>query len=123
MPAKFRLLASHEDKSKNEVALITPWSVMHFMSGAAAKQVGLPLSWFFMIHLAYETKDQVMSEISEQYNSFINSVGDQAIGTLGHVLAPRGSVDTLFSQPFVIAFAAAIFFGWAIEDTAGPYFG
>jgi hypothetical protein len=117
MVKKFRLLALREREEDDYVAFITPWSLVHFLSGAAAKQVHMPATWFFILHAAYEAKDQIERETGEVYNSAVNSIGDQTVAMIGHILAPKAGVSSLFSKPFVVAFAASLIIGWSLEDT------
>ena len=65
--------------------LITPWSVVHFGVGGAAAQIGMGFWWFQLLHVAYEMKDNILTQRddSEYYNSTYNSVGDHIIATLG----------------------------------------
>ena len=68
--------------------VFTPWSIIHLISGAAAKQTKIfnPVTWF-LAHGAYELKDQIVRSESEETprnNSMINSVGDQALAILGY---------------------------------------
>jgi hypothetical protein len=65
-------------------ALLTPWSIVHFLSGAVAN------SWFDLkfwpweaIHAAYEIKDRIQHDKGE-YNSITNSASDQIISGVGH---------------------------------------
>jgi hypothetical protein len=117
MRKNLRLFALREREIDPFVALTTPWSLVHFLSGAAAKQVGISMPWFFIGHAVYEAKDMVESETGKIYNSAVNSVGDQTVAVLGHILAPRLGVGSLFSKPFVLAFAASLVIGWGLEDT------
>jgi hypothetical protein len=80
-----KLLGWKEDETTDVV--FTPWSIVHIASGAAAKDIGLPFWWFEGLHLLYEVKDQTATD--EYQNSFVNSVGDQVSGTLGHLIAKK----------------------------------
>ena len=69
--------------------MFTPWSSVHFFAGAIAHSwadIGL-LPWE-LLHLAYEVKDRYRhtETATKDYNSFINSVGDTAAATAGHLL-------------------------------------
>ena len=123
MGKNLRIFALRETESDPYVALMTPWSLVHFLSGAAAKQVHMPLSWFFMLHGAYEVKDQIVRETGDVYNSAVNSVGDQTVAVLGHILTPSLGVGSLFSKPFVLAFAGSLIIGWVLEDTVPDLIG
>ncbi len=65
--------------------LLTPWSIVHFLSGAACKGIGWGFWSNFALHAAYEAKDHVQME--ENYNSKFNSVGDQFCSMAGYVSA------------------------------------
>ena len=83
----------------------------------------MPLTWFFILHAVYEAKDQIERETGVVYNSAVNSVGDQTIAVLGHIIAPSLGVGSLFSKPFVLAFAASLIVGWGLEDTLPDFIG
>ena len=51
---QFKLFAEKEDKDDS---LFTPWSLVHFTSGAAACAVGVSFSVNFLVHAVYEMKD------------------------------------------------------------------
>ena len=65
--------------------LLTPWSIVHFLSGAACKGIGWEFWSNFALHAAYEAKDHFQME--EIYNSKFNSVGDQFCSMAGYVYA------------------------------------
>ena len=65
----------------DEDAVVTPWSIVHYLSGAAMKGLGLSFPVAFTIHALYEAKDR--DEHSRIYNSMSNSVGDQTVAMLG----------------------------------------
>jgi hypothetical protein len=117
MAKKFALFALRETPDDDYVAYLTPWSLVHFFSGAAAKQLSMPFTWFFVVHGAYEIKDQIVRETGDIYNSSVNSVGDQTVACLGHILAPHMGAASLLSKPFVLAFAASLIIGYTLEDT------
>lgn len=72
------------------------------------------------MHLGYEVKDQINRETGEVYNSFVNSVADQTIGTLGYVLTPDKSSG---GRPFIYIFLGAFLFAYATEDVLGEFVG
>ena len=109
-----------EDPDKDVVLAVTPWSMIHFLSGSAAKQIGIPFKWFWLAHLGYEIKDQINSETGEIYNSFVNSVGDQMMGTLGHILTPEKSKG---GRVFVYIFVGAYLTAYLTEDVLGSVIG
>ena len=65
----------------DEDAFLTPWSWVHYLSGAAMKGLGLSFPVAFLVHGAYEMKDR--AEHDEVYNSQFNSLGDQTVAMLG----------------------------------------
>ena len=67
----------------DEDAFLTPWSLVHYLSGAAMKGLGLSFPVAFVVHGAYEVKDQSVHESGEVYNSQLNSLGDQTVAMLG----------------------------------------
>ena len=73
--------------SKAEPAIVTPWSLVHLAAGAASKSY---MSFFKaeFAHLLYElvgskTIFNLFGFNIKKESSFVNSVGDQAIFTLG----------------------------------------
>ena len=68
---------------KLEDAFLTPWSWVHFLSGAAMKGLGLSFPVAFVVHGAYEMKDRSDHQSGEVYNSQLNSLGDQTVAMLG----------------------------------------
>ena len=74
-------------ETENAHALLTPWAIPHFMVGLAAKERGIPFWWFELGHALYEAKDQFVNGRGENMNSLWNSIGDQGIATLGHLVA------------------------------------
>ena len=91
-------------------ALLTPWSLIHFLSGAVA------YSWFDirfwpweLIHLAYELKDRIQHTKGE-YNSLPNTVADQILSGVGHYFGQKISKQnspllffTMASLAFVVS--------------------
>ncbi len=92
-------------------SLFTPWSIVHFLSGAAAKSLGVTFWQNFIFHGMYELKDNFDSDFI--HNSTLNSIGDQALSALGHRLAGRGS------DPWFYLWLAS--WGWAVAS--GEAFG
>ncbi len=66
---------------KHEDAFLTPWSWVHFLSGAAMKGLGFSFPVAFVAHGLYEIKDQ--GDHFKVYNSQLNSIGDQTAAMLG----------------------------------------
>jgi hypothetical protein len=67
--------------------IFTPWSFVHFLSGGAAKELGIPFWQWEIIHALYETKDIFFDHNGDVMNSFANSLGDQLIATVGHLVS------------------------------------
>ena len=63
--------------------LLTPWSAVHFLSGAAMKGLGAGFWTNFALHGAYEAKDHFNKP--NNYNSTFNSAGDQVCSMAGFV--------------------------------------
>ena len=99
----FRLFAMRED---NVDSLLTPWSSVHFLSGAAMKAI-VSFSMNFLIHAVYELKDVLKQD--QVYNSAINSVGDQFASMGGHYVANKG--QTTWVALWLIMFATAVYTG------------
>ena len=77
-----------EEEGKN--LFLTPWSLTHFTAGAAAKEIGMSLLIWEILHGIYELKDHVIDITrTGNRNSLFNSVGDQAISTVGHLIANK----------------------------------
>jgi hypothetical protein len=97
----FRLFSMREE---NVDSMFTPWTLVHALSGAASKAVGMSFSTNFMVHAVYEVKD-LMSQ-DEVYNSAVNSIGDQFASMAGHSIANKG--QTTWVWLWFIVYAAAI---------------
>ena len=95
------------EETEEEDVLLTPWSAVHFLSGMAAKDLGIPFWWFEGLHALYETKDQMTVP---KTNSFINSVGDQITGTLGHLAGSR-TKNHIYVWMYAAGYALAVFGG------------
>ena len=88
-PKKF--FATSEEKVD---ALLTPWSLVHFLSGAAAKGIGWGFWLNFGFHAAYEVKDHF--NLENVYNSKLNSVGDQACSIAGWMSVKKNDIKWLY---------------------------
>ena len=119
MPVEYKIIGWQE--KENETAIfLTPWSLVHFLGGMAAKQTQLfsPF-WWFMTHGAYEAKDQVARDKGIMYNSFLNSVGDQTVAMVGFYVAPSSPDMSL-----LWVWAGSLVFASIMEDTsAGDWIG
>ena len=71
----------YANDEKHADAFLTPWSLVHFLSGAAMKGLGFSLPVAFVVHGLYEVKDQ--GNHAKVYNSVTNSMGDQVVAMLG----------------------------------------
>ena len=91
------------DEREND-ALTTPWSLVHFLSGSAMKAFGFGFTSNFMFHMGYEYKDYLDHQAKTRYNSPINSAADQMYSMLGWVAATKGDVD------WMVAFVGAFLF-------------
>ena len=93
MGKSIKFFGKTESQNEDEPDLLfTPWSAVHFFSGAIAH------SWLDIgfwpweaIHAAYEMKDWYLhnseTDETQDYNSLPNSLADQAIATVGHLVA------------------------------------
>lgn len=86
---------------------LTPWSAVHFLSGAAIKGLGWNFWSNYLIHGAYEVKDHYNKE--EVYNSTFNSLGDQVCSMAGWALTTSGNKDMIVV--FALAYGAAALLG------------
>ena len=102
MPDKQEYRAYALAEEKNKPTFVTPWSLVHFMSGGVAKEVGMRLLWFELLHGAYELKDWVIDRSGTgNKNSLFNSVGDQAVATVGWLVGKKTGKLGLWSVGFV----------------------
>ena len=106
------------EKETTTPCIFTPWSLVHFLFGGAAKQLGVPFLWFEAIHGAYEFKDQFNRELYGHYNSFLNTLGDQTSATVGYIVCPSST-----NQTFVWIFIGSTVLAWLTEDKIGEYLG
>ena len=100
------------DEREND-ALTTPWSLVHFLSGSAMKALGFSTISNFLFHAGYEYKDYLDHQAKIRYNSTINSAADQMYSLLGHVAATKGDYEWL------VAFAAAFIFMLLVRKDVG----
>ena len=98
-------------ESATEPAFFTPWSLVHGLAGAAAKEAGISLFHWEIIHGAYELKDQIVNLRGDVLNSLWNTVGDTASTTVGHMLVKQKGKIGLWSLGFVVAWAGVVSLG------------
>ena len=108
-----QLFANKE--TSEEPALLSPWSVPHFLVGMAAKERGIPFWWFELGHLMYELKDQAANLTGESQNTLLNSVGDQAVATVGHMVASTNHKSYVWTILYVVTWLGAV----ALDDQIG----
>ena len=90
----------------HEDLLLTPWSIVHFLSGAACKGLGWSFWANFALHGAYEAKDHLNKE--ENYNSTLNSAGDQFCSMFGFMFADK---NIKWMYYWIIAYGIAVGLG------------
>ena len=76
-------------ENPNTHVLFTPWSTAHIMGGVTAKSLGINFWMFSAMHAIYETNDYLQNARTDDgriINSFENSVADQVIAMVGHLL-------------------------------------
>ena len=88
-----------------EDLFLTPWSFVHFLSGAACKGMGWDFWMNFALHGMYELKDHMSKD--ENYNSTFNSAGDQFCSMVGFIYADR-DIKWLYYWGFAYGFAYAM---------------
>ena len=104
-----KLYATKE--TEEESALLTPWSFVHVLVGCAAKERGIPLGWFELAHALYELKDYMENKQGENLNTLINSVGDQASATFGHLVVKTNTNQYYWTIFYVAAWLGAVALG------------
>ena len=77
-------------------AFLTPWSLVHYLSGAAMKGIGFGFWPASLIHGVYEIKDRQAHANRRVYNSAENSLGDQAVAMLGWYTTRKGEEGWLW---------------------------
>lgn len=97
------IIAMNEEKHD---VLLTPWSIVHFFSGAACKGLGWGFWTTFGLHALYEYKDY-LAHPDIIYNSPVNSIGDQATAMVGWYMGKVG--DRKMFLLWLVSFAAALF--------------
>lgn len=118
-----RIFAVNPSDSKQNPALITPFTGIHFLSGVAAnfisRKINIPyykafIIWF-LIHMFYEIKDLYYSYITKTGfdNSFINSVSDQVFGVLGFMIGQSLPIEIM--KPFLFMFILIVVIAYIIK--------
>ena len=97
-------------ETEEEAVIFTPWSLVHAFSGGAAKDLGIPLLWFELLHAGYELKDQFQEP---KENTLINSIGDQIAATIGYLISHK-TQNKLFLWSYVVFWGAAVALGETI---------
>ena len=98
-------------ETKEDPAVLTPWSVPHVLVGLAAKERGIPLGWFFMFHGMYELKDAYENYMDIQHNSHVNSLGDQAVATIGHLIGKTNTKSYVFTTLYIASWVGCVALG------------
>lgn len=109
MAPEKKLYAMHEDEEVD--AFLTPWSIPHFLVGAAAKERGLSFWAFELLHGLYETKDYMQNKADLTKNSLFNSLGDQAIGTVGHLIVSQNPNSYKWTLLYTLSWLTAVSLG------------
>ena len=93
--------------------VVTPWTLVHYLAGCAAKQTGLFkfLSWF-VVHGMYEVKDLVLYPM---VRSAVNSAGDQTAAMLGFYFT-KLNPNKLFISLYLISLVVGIMFNVESES-------
>lgn len=124
MPIRF--IGYNPPDSKQTPCLITPFTGIHFLSGAVAnvllRKLNVPYTiaitlWFFT-HMLYELKDLYGSYIkkSNDYyhnHSLINSISDQGFALLGFVIGQSIPLDMIV--PFITLFVIIVITAYIIK--------
>ena len=102
-----------------EGTVITPWSLVHLLSGCAAKQLGFfNTAGFFVAHGIYEVKDRILDSTTSYIRSLPNSIGDQAFAMTGFILTkPRN--DSYWILFYLLSLLLAVNFG--VEADLDPF--
>ena len=98
-------------ESATKPSFLTPWSLVHFLAGAAAKEAGIGFLNWELIHGAYELKDQIVNLRGDVLNSLWNTVGDTASTTVGHMVAKQKGKLGMWSLGFVVSWAGVVSLG------------
>ena len=92
-------------------AMFTPWSAAHAAAGYVARSVGVTMFEWNVVHAIYEGKDMFLKQ--EVSNSFVNSVGDQALANVAYLVGPK------LSRFHAIGLFAVLVSGLALHEHIG----
>jgi hypothetical protein len=121
-----RFFGYNPPDSKQTPCLITPFTGIHFLSGAAVnvlfRKLNIPYTiafiLWFVIHMLYELKDLHSSYVkkSDDYyhnHSLMNSVSDQLFALLGFIIGQSIPLDMIGS--FMTIFALIVITAYIIK--------
>lgn len=121
-----RFFGYNPPDSKQTPCLITPFTGIHFLSGAVANVLlrkldvsyAIAFTIWFIIHMLYELKDLHSSYIknSDDYyhnHSLINSISDQAFALLGFIIGQNIPLDV--TVPFIMLFILIVVTAYLIK--------
>lgn len=121
-----RIIGITPPDSKETPCLITPFTVIHFLSGAVANVILRKLNytyinafilWFF-IHMIYELKDLYGSYVkkSNDYyhnHSLINSITDQTFALFGFIYGDKIPIE--IAIPFIVMYTSIVLLAYGIK--------
>jgi hypothetical protein len=121
-----RFFGYNPPDSKQTPCLITPFTGIHFLSGAVANillrkldvSYAIAFTIWFIIHMLYELKDLHGSYIknSDDYyhnHSLINSISDQAFALLGFIIGQNIPLNV--TVPFIMLFILIVVTAYLIK--------
>ncbi len=121
-----RFFGYNPPDSKQTPCLITPFTGIHFLSGAVANillrkldvSYAIAFTIWFIIHMLYELKDLHGSYIknSDDYyhnHSLINSISDQVFALLGFIIGQNIPLDV--TVPFIMLFILIVVTAYLIK--------
>ena len=105
--------------SQKKPALLTPWSIIHFLSGVIAgllvRHLNLDFFWslviYILMNIIYETKDIMFTNGT---NSWQNTLVDIIVGILGFLWVTQ----TVVSTKMVIALSTILYLIFASPMSA-----
>jgi hypothetical protein len=105
MSVKKVKLIGWREKEADGAVIVTPWSLMHILSGMAMKSAGLNFTAAFTVHALYEMMDMYKREVGIEFNSSLNSVADQGMAMVGHFLIGKNT-----DMPYLYLFGGTLLF-------------